>query len=147
MTTTTQKNHLAAIHMAHKALGLSKDDALALKMEIVGVESAKDMTERQRRRYLHHLSTLQAKHKGLPQPAPKAPRNPLCASVDDPHDARWRKARALWHVLADKGEVQTNTDAALMGFVKRQTGMDAWRFLNSYQVNEIIESLKRWVAR
>lgn len=147
MTTTTQKNHLAAIHMAHKALGLSKDDALALKMEIVGVESARDMTEQQRRRYLHHLSRLQSKQNGLPQPAPISPRNAVQRSVDDPKDARWGKARALWHVLATQGKVKTDTDAALIGFVSRQTGMDAWRFLNSYQVNEIIESLKRWVAR
>ena len=54
------KNHLAAIHIAHKALGLSKDDALALKMSVTGVASAGDMTEQQRKRYLAHLAGLQS---------------------------------------------------------------------------------------
>lgn len=46
-----RQNHLAAIHMAQKALCLSADDATALKLAVTGVASAADMTASQRRQY------------------------------------------------------------------------------------------------
>ena len=49
--------------------------------------------------------------------------------------------------MAQAGEVRTNTDAALTAYVKRQTSMEAWRFLNGHQINTVIESLKRWCRR
>lgn len=145
----TQKNYLAAIHIAHKALGLSKDDALALKLSRTGVASAGDMTVQQKRRYLAHLSSLQAgqaKARGeKPAFVPKRP--PRDRSVDDGDDDRWHKARMLWRVLADAGHIRINSDASLMAYVHRQTGVEHWRFLNSYQINLVIESLKRWCDR
>ena len=143
------KNHLAAIHIAHKALGLSKDDALALKMAVTGVASAGDMTVLQRRQYLAHLSGLQeraALARGE-KPAYTPKRAPLDRTVDDDQDDRWGKARALWAVLGAAGVVHTDTDAALMAYVKRQTQVEHWRFLNTVQVNSVIEALKRWCYR
>ncbi len=138
-------NHLAAIHIAHKALGLSVDDAISLKLAITGRASSKDMTAQQRARYLAHLAGLQGLRPTVPHASAK--RSPAARSVDDPQDARWLKARALWHALAAAGVVHTNTDAALMQYVKRQTRVEHWRFLNGYQVNAVIEALKNWQAR
>ena len=140
-----RQNHLAAIHMAQKALGMDADHATSLKLSITGKESCADMTEPQRKRYLAHLSHLQ-QLAGLIAPRP-AKRPYLQRSVDDADDERWRKARALWHALAAAGVVHTNTDAALGAYVKRQTKVDAWRFLNTYQVNTVIEALKKWCLR
>lgn len=148
-TPATCKNYLAAIHIAHKALGLSADDAAALKQTITGVQSARDMTEQQRRRYLAHLSGLQeraALARGE-KPAYTPRRRPLYRTVDDDQDARWLKARALWHALATAGVVHNNTDAALLAYVKRQTKLEHWRWLNGYQVNTVIEALKKWCVR
>lgn len=143
------KNHLAAIHIAHKALGLSADDAVALKLSVTGVASAGDMTTQQRKRYLAHLADLQARaalQRGdKPAYTPKRP--PLHRTIDDDQDERWHKARALWAALATAGVVHTNTDAALMAYVQRQAKVTHWRFLNSYQVNNVIEALKRWCVR
>jgi hypothetical protein len=148
---------LAAIHIAQKALGLSTEDALALKLHVTGCASAKDMTLAQRRHYLTHLSGLQAVRLGKPAPTPRAPylprtprpapRRAIDQSVNDGCDLRWGKARTLWALLASAGAVQDNSDAALTAYVKRQTGLDAWRFLNGYQINNVIESLKRWCTR
>ena len=142
----THKNHLAAIHIAFNALGLTQDDACALKQSVTGVASAKDMTVQQRKRLLARLAELQAnaaKAKGeTPAYVPK--RNSLYRTVDDDQDDRWAKARVLWAALATAGHVHTDTDAALMAWVKRQTRSDHWRFLNSHQVNTVIESLKKW---
>lgn len=143
----SRNNDLAAIHMAQKALGMSKDDAEALKIGITGKASAADMTLPQRRMLLAHLSTLQAIAGGKPKPAYTGQRRSLERSPVDGQDARWSKARALWALLAQAGVVKLDTDAALTSYVKRQTGMEAWRFLNGYQVNTVIESLKRWCLR
>ncbi len=140
MKPAPRQSHLAAIHIAQKALGLSKDDAEALKLAITGKASAADMTAPQRRQYLAHLSGLQGRNK----PPGRAPGQ---RSVDDAQDERWSKARALWHTLAGAGLVRTDTDAALLAYVKRQTHVDAWRFLNGYQINSVIEALKAWCSR
>ena len=145
----TRQNHLAAIHMAQKALGLSNEDAQALKLSVTGQSSAKDMTLAQRRQYLAHLSGLQARS-AVAQgrtPAYTPKRDPLYRTVDDDQDDRWGKARALWAALGSAGVVHTDTDAALMAYVKRQTHVEHWRFLNTVQVNSVIEALKRWCRR
>lgn len=136
-----RQNHLAAIHMAQKALGLSSDDAAALKLAVTGQASSATMTAAQRAHYLAHLSGLQGR------PAPSARRSVAARSPDDEQDARWGKARALWHALHLAGAVRVDTDAALMTYVTRQTKVSAWRFLNGYQVNSVIEALKNWHAR
>ena len=144
----THKNHLAAIHIAFNALGISKDDACALKQSVTGVASAKDMTVQQRKRLLAHLASLQAGQATARGQAPAyVPRPALQRTVDDDQDARWGKARALWAALATAGHVHTDTDAALMAYICRQTKVDHWRFLNSHQINTVIEALKRWCLR
>lgn len=148
MKPASQKNHLGAIHIAFKALGLSKEDACSLKQSVTGKASAADMTEQQRKRLLARLAELQAdadKAKGLePRFAPK--RKSFGRPAAD-LDERWYKARALWTQLAATGHVHTDTDAALTAYVKRQTHVDHWRFLNGHQVNNVIEALKRWCHR
>lgn len=148
-TLAPRQNYLAAIHMAQKALGLSADDATALKIAITGVASAGDMSALQRRQYLAHLSGLQERaalaRGGKPAYSPK--RAPLYRTVDDDQDDRWSKARALWAALGAAGVVHTDTDAALMVYVKRQTQVEHWRFLNTVQINSVIEALKRWCFR
>lgn len=142
-----RNNDLAAIHIAQKALGLSKEDAQALKLGITGKASAADMTVPQRRMVLAHLSTLQAIAGGKPKPLYTGKRRSLDRAVADGADARWAKARTLWALLAQAGAVKVDTDAALTAYVKRQTKAEAWRFLNHYQINTVIESLKRWCVR
>ncbi len=144
-----RQNQLAAIHLAQKAIGLDKEDAIALKVHVTGKASSADMSEPQRKRYLAYLSDLQHKlavgRGETPAYTPK--RNPLYRTADDDQDERWGKARALWQALASAGVVHNNTDAALMAYVQRQTRLEHWRFLNSYQVNGVIEALKKWCTR
>nr|WP_295782145.1 regulatory protein GemA [Rhodoferax sp.] len=143
------KNHLAAIHIAFKALGISKDDACAVKQSVTGKASAADMTVQQQKRLLARLAELQAdaaKARGeQPAYAPKA--RSAQRFVGGDQDERWFKARALWAALAAAGHVRVDTDAALTAYVKRQTHVDHWRFLNGHQVNSVIEALKRWCQR
>ena len=145
----TSQAQLAAIHIEQKALGLSKDDAESVKLAITGQASAGSMTAAQRAKYLVHLSGLQ-KNAALSRgekPAYDTKRPAAQRSVDDAGDCRWGKARAMWADLASLGAVDHDTDEALLAYVKRQTHMEAWRFLNTFQINGVIESLKRWQDR
>ncbi|WP_175872027.1 regulatory protein GemA [Burkholderia sp. BCC0397] len=129
---------LAAIHMIEKQLyGDDRDAARDLKLQVIGKASSGDMSDAERRRYLKHLHSVQ---KGTTRPAARR-------SADDPRDDRWNMARALWAGLAAAGHVRVDTDAALLSYVKRQTGAEQWRWLNGYQINAVIESLKKWAAR
>ena len=143
------KNHLAAIHIAFKALGISKEDACALKLQVTGKASAGDMTVQQQKRLLVRLAELQAdaatQRGEKPAYTPKRPA--LHRTVADTDDARWSKARALWAALAVAGYVDNNTDVALMAWIKGQTKIDHWRFLTVHQVVTAIESLKKWCQR
>ena len=143
------KNHLAAIHIAFKALGINKEDACALKLQVTGKASAGDMTVQQQKRLLARLAELQAdaaKQRGAtPAYTPKRTQHARTTTQD--LDDRWFKARALWAALAAAGHVRIDTDVALNAYVKRQTHMDHWRFLNGHQVNSVIEALKRWCRR
>lgn len=145
----TRTGHLAAIHMVQKALGLQADDATALKLAVVGVASAADMTDAQRKKYLAHLSNLQARAAVAAgqKPAWQSPRTPMQRAPADDQDDRWHKARALWSALARAGHVHTDTDAALMAYVRRQVKVEHWRFLNTAQINTVIEAIKRWCVR
>jgi cation diffusion facilitator CzcD-associated flavoprotein CzcO len=145
MTTAPRQSHLAAIHCAQKALGLSAEDASALKLAVTGQASSATMSAAQRAKYLAHLSGLQERA-GLIAPRP-AKRPYVQRSAQDDQDERWGKARALWHALAVEGVVHTDTDAALQAYIKRQTKLEHWRFLNTYQVNGVIEALKQWCQR
>lgn len=143
----TRQAQLAAIHMAQKKLHLSKEDASAVKFLITGKYSAAEMTDLERRQYLAHLSNQQARDAvaqgSKPSYTPQRP--PLQRSVDDDQDARWSKARALWSALAHAGVVRMDSDEALSAWVKRQTKVDSWRFLNTHQITDlVIEPLKLW---
>lgn len=148
-TKPTRVAHLAAIHIAEKALRLSREDAAALKAQVTGHASSADMTASQRAHYLAHLAVLQAKAAEArgEKPAYSPKRPALVRNVDDAGDMQWGKARAVWHALAVAGVVHTDTDAALQAYATRQTGVTAWRFQTQPQITRVIEALKKWCKR
>lgn len=148
-------NHIAAIHVLKSQCKLSDDDYRALLVALTGKDSSKQMSPAQQSMVRTHMQKL-AVQLGVAKPAPAQQpgtlqftrrRIPAKRSSCDEMDERWAKARTLWTQLAKAGAVKVDTDAALMAYVKRQTQMEAWRFLNGFQINSVIESLKRWLAR
>lgn len=73
---------------------------------------------------------------GIGTPPPRKPLTP-----------QQKKIWALWQQLADKGLVRDRRMAGLVAWVKRQAGVDALSFLTWPQEHQVIESLKRWLAR
>lgn len=141
-----RKSELALVHILQKQLALDTDAACALKLSVTGKTSAKDMTPAERKRYVAALNKAVVAMGG-PLRIKAVKRPALFRSPVDPQDFRYSKAQALWGQLHQLGVVGHNTDKALNAYIKRQTHIDAWRFLSPYQMNNVIESLKKWVGR
>ncbi|MHC2481315.1 gp16 family protein [Rhizobium leguminosarum] len=130
---------IAAIHVAKKQLGLDDDTYRAKLALITGKRSVKDMTETEREKVLTVL-----RNEGF-KPAPTARR----ANGRQQLTGKFaKKLQALWIAGWNLGIVRDRDDAALLSFVKRQTGIDHTRFLmNANDANRAIEALKGWLRR
>ena len=124
------------VHVAKSKLGMG-DEAYRdlLRAKSGGRESSKVLTIGQLEAVLDHLRTAgfaeTRTHKGK-------------ALESDPQS---RKIRSLWLELHELGAIQDAREEALAAFVKRQTGVESLRWLNSYQAATVIESLKQWIGR
>lgn len=126
---------LAAIHVAKKHLGLDDDTYRGLLARVTGKHSTRDMSEAERGRVLDELRRL-----GF-EPASK----PARRGLEGPYAA---KLQALWIAAWNLGIVRDRSDKALTAFVRRQTGIEAARWLRYPEdAARVIEALKGWMAR
>lgn len=130
---------IAAIHVAKKQLGLDDDTYRAKLVRITGKLSAKDMTEVERQKVL----TVFRNEGFTPAPAVRRAdgRQKLTGKFA-------KKLQALWIAAWNLGIVRDRDDAALIAFVKRQTGIEHTRFLvYADDASRAIEALKSWIRR
>ncbi|WP_208434625.1 regulatory protein GemA [Bartonella taylorii] len=122
---------LAAIHLGKKALGLDDETYRALLYRLTGKQSAKDLNFSEKR-----LVVAEMKAYGF------AP------SMKRLEGKYAKKLQALWIAGWNLGIIRDRLDKALLGFVKRQTGVDHIRFLrDSDDAGRAIEALKSWLQR
>lgn len=127
---------IAAIHVAKKQLGLDDDTYRAKLAQITGKSSVKDMTEAERQRVLTVF-----RNDGF-RPVDGKPAGGKLAGPFA------KKLQALWIAGYNLGVVSDRRDAALIAFVKRQTGLDAVRFLHhADDARAAIDGLKGWLKR
>lgn len=125
---------LSAIHVAKKQLGLDDDTYRAVLRRVTGKSSTADMDDRERQRVVEHF-----RKEGFKPAAGK--RRKL--------DGNYAPVlQALWIGAWNLGIVRDESDAALLAFVKRQTGIDHVRFLRDQDdAMKAIEALKGWMHR
>lgn len=127
----------AAIKIAQKQLGLDDDVYRAKLHMITGKSSTKDMTETERQKVITEFRRL-----GF-QP------------IERRQDGRLKltgkfagKLQALWIAAYHLGITRERDDAALIAFVKRQTGIDHVRWLKfAEDARSVVEAMKGWIAR
>lgn len=126
---------LATIHIGLKQLGIAEDDARDLYERLTGERSLRAMRPSQHQALIDELKRLGFK------PASTESRRRL--------DGKYApKLQALWIAGYNLGLIRNRDDAALLAFVKRQTGIDHTRFLHySDDASKAIEALKAWLAR
>jgi len=129
---------IAAIHVAKKNLGLDDDTYRAKLKLITGKTSVKDMNEAERQSVL-----LVFRREGFEPASNRRPDGRQ--KLTGPYAG---KLQALWIAGYNLGIVENRDDAALLAFVKRQTGLDHTRFLHDpADARKAIEALKSWLAR
>lgn len=131
-------NQLAAIHIAKKQLGLDDETYRDVLVRVTGKASSKEMTDGERARVIAEMNRLGAS--GF-----TAHRNTSRKRLDGRFAA---KLQALWISGWHLGVIRDRSDAALLAFVKRQTGLEHTRFLHyPDDARKAVEALKGWLAR
>jgi Protein of unknown function (DUF1018) len=124
---------VAAIHVAKKQLGLDDDTYRAVLVRVTGKDSCSAMSGTEQQRVIEHFRQQGFK----PTEGRKRLSGPFAA-----------KLQALWIGAWNLGLVKNREDAAMLAFVKRQTGIDHVRFLtNAKDAAKAVEGLKAWMAR
>jgi hypothetical protein len=122
---------LAAIHVANKQLGLDDDTARDLYQRVTGKRSLREMNDRELQ-----LVITEHRRQGF-KPAEKGLQGPFA-----------KKLQALWIAAWNLGIVRDRTDAAMLSFVRRQTGIEHTRFLlDADDAAKAIDALKAWMTR
>lgn len=115
------------IHAQARSRGLDEAGRRALQERLTGKASCADMT----------LTELQRVATDLGSTRDRLPDGPASA-----------KLRALWISGWHLGVVRDRSDAALIAFLKRATGLDAARFLHEPRdVGRAVEGIKAFLAR
>lgn len=129
---------IAAIHVAKKHLGLDDDTYRAKLKRLTGKTSVKEMSEAERQNVL-----LVFRQEGFEPASRRRPDGRQ--KLTGPYV---KKLQALWIAGYNLGIVENRDDAALLAFVKRQTGIDHTRFLHeAADARKAIEALKSWLTR
>ncbi len=135
MSTATAQQ-IGAIHGIARRLGLDTDTRRDVIAAVAGGKrSCADLSKAEAIRVIDRLKALQ----GGSAPTHGA------ADLAGPYAA---KLRALWLSGWHLGVVRDRTDAALLAFLERQTGLEHTRFLSdAAAARRVIEALKAWLAR
>jgi phage gp16-like protein len=125
---------LKAIHAKRRQMGLDDDSYRALLVAVTGKTSSAAMDDKERRAVLTEME-----RRGAPRTASRRNR------ASGPYAG---KLQAIWIAAWNLGIVRDKSDAAMLSFVKRQTGLDHSRFLREPRdASRAIEALKDWMRR
>lgn len=122
------------IYAAIRALGIAdEEDRRDLYERVTGKRRLREMTPSEKQAVVTELRRL-----GFRAPAQQT-------RLEGP----WaKKLQALWISAWQLGLVRNRTDAALIAFVRRQTGIDHPRWLrDAAEAAKAVEALKSWMAR
>lgn len=130
-----RRAEIAQIHIAKSQLEMDDDTYRAMLWSVGRVRSSSDLDWRGRKAVLDHLKRAGFKVQAKPQ----SRRLDL--------DAESQKARKLWLLLGEAGELRDTSERALAAYVHRVAKVDDLRFTNGKQIERVIESLKKWCSR
>ena len=131
-----------AVRAACKERGIDEGDRKDLVAQVTGKASLGDCEPDEVRGVLERVK---GSGKGRGQAGKRHRANNLS---DHPAVvARQKKILALWIVLCDLAIMDDNSDAALNAFVRRHSGVEALRWLNAKQADQMIDRLKAMIEQ
>lgn len=129
------------VHVAKRELKLSDENYRALLTRETKKDSCAEMNEAELDRVLKCLRGNGFRVK-RPQAAPAR-----TGRQRQLRDGQAALITALWIDLWELGAVNNPDDKAIDAFVKRQTGVDHFRWLTAQKAKSVIEALKSWCGR
>ncbi|WP_332117266.1 regulatory protein GemA [Azorhizobium caulinodans] len=142
MTVATRK-HISAIHVLKTQAGLADDLYRDLLEAETGKRSAKGLTEDEAVRVIKRLRVWTN-----PARVSAPPDRPLAKGAHRLEGEFGGVCRALWIAAYNLAVVEDRTDAALIAFVQRQTGIQHLNWVrDAADAAKVIEALKGWIAR
>ncbi|UVK85196.1 regulatory protein GemA [Pseudomonas sichuanensis] len=127
------------IHVARRELQMDDDTYRLMLAGIEGLGGATSSAKLSESNLHRVLEVLKSKgFKVRPNGKEKRP------TAADPSS---RKIRSLWLTLRDLGVLRDASEEALVKFVHGQTGAQALQWLTAAQASQVIEELKKWIAR
>lgn len=133
-TRSPKSRAIQLLHVAKGKLALDDDtyrDILS-KASRGRHHSSKDMSVPELEAALAHMKASGFKVRSQKKPAG----NPQAGKI-----------RQLWSEIHLAGGVEEASDTAINAFVRRQTGLDDYRWLPPSTASKVIEELKAWKAR
>lgn len=132
-----RKRELAQIHIAKAQLDMAEDTYRDLLFSLARVRSAADLDQIGRTRVLEHFKKFGWK--------PQAPRQGNASKLAK--TPKGRKMLVLWSELYKAGKVVDKRESALLKFIQHETKVDRPEWLTGVLSNQVIEQLKKWLAR
>ena len=121
---------IKAVHVAARRHGIEDDAYRDMLVLVTGKRSCSQMNGRELGAVLDHLR-IRAPGRGMGRSCPQA-----------------KKIKALWISGYWLGVVRDQAPEAMRAFVRRQTGIEAERWLRDpADARKVIEALKDWLAR
>lgn len=127
---------LAAIHVSKAAMGWDDDTYRDILFAVCRVRSAAQLDFAGRKRFLAHLRACQQQLGIASRASSPRPWSPMLRAL-------WSR----WQQLADARLVHDRSRAGLQAWVQRQTGVDRLEWLTTQQLDLVLASAKRWLAR
>ncbi|AWY02227.1 hypothetical protein A8139_21510 [Marinomonas primoryensis] len=137
---------IAAISIGKKSLKIDDEIYRPMLKSLTGKESLKLMTEDQLSLVLDHfkkaLGFVPAPPKATKSNAKPKPRSPAASKI-----------RAIWITMHKQGFLENGSDRALDAYCQRMTkttngqGVQYLVWLDNWQAQSVLESLKRWHFR
>lgn len=142
MTPSVSKSQIKAIHTLKSRARLDDDTYRAFLERETGKRSSTQLSISQAVKVIDRLKALTNDARS---PAEAASSRKAKDTLTGPYAA---KLRALWISGWHLGVVRDRRDAALLAFVRRQTGIDHTRWLREpADARRAIEALKAWLTR
>ena len=135
------------IHVARRELGMQDDDYRAMLANIPQLEGATSSAKLPIPKLKLVLETLKAKGFKVVPKAKGGNSSPRKQPIKLADDAQSRLIRHLWLSLHGVGEVRDSSEQALLKYVENCTKVQALQWLSSAQASNVIERLKKWLAR
>lgn len=142
-----RKRMIAAISIGKKSLELDDEIYRPMLKRLTGQTSLKLMTEHQLSLVLDHFKNAL----GFVPAPPKA--NTKNNTKPKPRSPAANKIRAIWITMHKQGFIENGSDRALDAYCQRMTkttngqGVQYLVWLDNWQAQNVLESLKKWHTR